>query len=145
MSESDLAWSERVRQWAHNLDAHEQPHAAYDRATCISALNDAFSRHDLRLVEGGDAARHHPPLAVLPVGRLTELERRYLEGLANDAREAYAEEVAKLLRIHDRQAARIEELERQIKYTPHPGGIRQPVVTTTGDFGEALRERLKDR
>jgi len=36
---------------------------------------------------------------------LTPEERRYLDGLAGDPREAFAEEVAKLLRIHDRLEA----------------------------------------
>lgn len=44
---------------------------------------------------------------------LTEEERQYLEGLAGDPRETFKDEVAKLLRIHDRFLLRVREAEQE--------------------------------
>ena len=118
---TDTPWSERVRLWAHNLDRSDdtRPTVPFTRAACIEALNELLGRHGLRLVGA-------PEAAVLDEA-LTPEDREDIEA---DIRDAFAFHqtgrgdppnvsaviAAKLLRIHDRQAARIEELERAAEY-----------------------------
>jgi hypothetical protein len=50
------------------------------------------------------------------VETLTPTERQYLVGLAEDSREAFSEEVAKLLRIHDALWALLKEREASLAW-----------------------------
>lgn len=72
---------------------------------------------------------------------LTPVERKYLELLAGDSREAFADEVAKILRIHDAQSAALARVKKLAEGLDAEHGSR--TYETSDAILKDIRELLR--